>query len=80
MADGLDGEGLDLRLTPLPAPRVLARIRSHLLDRLAEHATRFGFSPEPASTTEPEIFQLKPTLYGVGVDLKALWRRLSGRK
>jgi hypothetical protein len=29
--------------------------------------------------TDPEVLQLKPQLYGVGVDLKALWHRIRRR-
>lgn len=34
----------------------------------------------PSVKQEPEVFQLKPTIWGMGVDLKALWRKFRARR
>lgn len=34
----------------------------------------------PSVKQEPEVFQLKPTIWGIGVDLKALWRKFRARR
>lgn len=40
------------------------------------------FLAAPAASSEPnleQIIQLKPSIYGVGVDLRALWRKWKSR-
>jgi len=57
---------------------VLSGIRSELADRLTE----INDAELPAAVAPPaqhdEIVMLRPNLYGLGVDLRALWRRLWG--
>lgn len=41
------------------------------------------FLMKPSADVEKkieDIIQLKPSIYGVGIDLKALWKRWKGRK
>lgn len=33
----------------------------------------------PTASVRPEVLQLKPNFHGVGIDLKALWRRMRGK-
>lgn len=61
--------------------QLLASIRVELIDRLTARRSAIAALPETAAPpVAPEIFQLKPSIYGIGVDLKALWRRLPGRR
>lgn len=60
---------------------VLANIRAQLLHQLAERQSRLRDVKQPASPAASEqIVLLRPSFYGIGIDLRALWRRLrSGR-
>ncbi len=67
-------------LGPSSVSQVLTNIKMHLLDRLATQQDKISALAESHLVQEPEVLQLKPTFYGVSVDLKALWRRISSRK
>ncbi len=81
--DTLDVEVTDFRFTPHSVEQVLANIRAQLVDRLASHRDRLRGAPSvPVATpaSREEIVILRPSFYGVGINLRALWRRLrSGR-
>jgi len=65
--------------TPLAVRSVLFAIRTQLEDRLS------AFEPQPApppanTLSNPgDIFVLKPSVWGMGIDLRALWRRFRAR-
>jgi hypothetical protein len=68
------------RFTSHAVEQVLASIKAQLLDRLATRPCKFGEAAAPTSRiAEGEILQLQPNLYGFGIDLKALWKRLRSR-
>ncbi len=57
---------------------VLSNIRTELGDRLEAMRGEAGPEDTAADDDQEEVFQLKPSIYGVSVDLKALWRKLTG--
>jgi hypothetical protein len=68
------------RFGPSSVRQVLMNIKVHLLDRLASRRDTIDSLPATHVAHEADILQLKPSLYGVGIDLKALWRRMSSKK
>lgn len=72
--DNLHVEVSTFRFNPSSVAQVLSCIRGQLLDRVARYR---GVQEAPPSTESsgPEILRLCPNLYGIGVDLKALWKR-----
>jgi len=60
--------------------QVLANIRVHILEELAQRQE--AIAAVRISKQEPgdDIILVKPQLYGVGIDLRALWRRTLGSK
>jgi AbiTii len=68
------------RFTPRTVEQVLAGIKAQLLDRLATRPHKLSQAgPSISPVAEGEILRLQPNLYGVGIDLKALWKRLRSR-
>lgn len=65
------------RCTPYAVKQVVENIRANLLERLAEQRKRYGAPVDASSPPGPEILELKPGIYGISVNLKALWRRLN---
>jgi len=68
------------RFTSPAVEQVLAAIKAQLLDRLAMRPCKHraaGTITTPLE--EKEILQLQPNFYGLGIDLKALWKRLCSR-
>ena len=63
------------QFSPSSVKQVLTNIKFQLLDRIAQQREKISDIPEVQIPQEAEILQLKPTIYGVGIDLKALWRR-----
>jgi len=61
---------------PVSISQVLTNIKVHLLDRLAAHREQIGAIALSEAPPGTEILKLQPEFYGIGVDLKALWRRL----
>ena len=73
---GLNVEVSVFRFRAGAVSQVIANIRLQLLERLAERREKLTALPEVQKPTESESLQLKPGMYGVSVDLKALWRQL----
>lgn len=74
---------LDVQVTvfefrPSSVSQVLTNVKVQLLDQLAGRREAIAALPETSTAQESEILQLKPNMYGVSVDLKALWRRFFG--
>jgi hypothetical protein len=65
---------------PGSVKQILTNIKVQLLDRIAQQQEKIKAIPDVQTPREGEILQLKPTIYGVGVDLKALWRRTFGSR
>lgn len=64
------------RMDPGSIQQVLTNIKVRLLDTIAERHDKIDAIPNVEPARGGEILQLKPTLYGVGIDLKELWRRM----
>ncbi len=64
--------------SPRIIPQVLEGIRIRLSDLLVAREKRRGggLDVEAADLTQEEIVEIKPSFYGITVDLRALWRRL----
>jgi hypothetical protein len=73
---GLDVEVSLFQFHPAAVNQVLADIKLQLLDQLAARNEAIAALPELTKPAESEILHLKPGIYGVSVDLKALWRWL----
>jgi hypothetical protein len=65
---------------PSSVSQVLTNLKVNLLDRLASRREKISAIPETQVQQKAEVFQIKPSLYGVSVDMKALWRRAFGTK
>lgn len=65
---------------PSSVSQVLTNVKVRLLDQLASRREAIAALADIREPREPEILHLKPGIYGVSVDLKALWRRLFGSK
>jgi hypothetical protein len=50
------------------------RIMNERIDALMVALAHTGETPAPPQEPTPDVLTLKPTLWGVGIDLKALWR------
>ena len=76
LREHLGVEVTTFRFSPKAIPQVLASIKAQMLDRLA---TLRDFPETPglsrAAAARDEILELRPNLYGIGINLKALWRR-----
>lgn len=64
------------RFRPSSVSQVLTNIKVRLIDRLAVRREKISAIPDIQVREEEEILQIKPSLYGVSINLKALWRRL----
>jgi hypothetical protein len=75
--NNLGVEVTTFRFSSIAIPQVLANIKAHLLDHLGRARATLESSVDMASGSarDDEILQLRPNFYGVGVNLKALWRR-----
>jgi len=65
------------RFSPQSVAQVLANIRAQLINHLATHRHQL----EEVSTAVygrqgEEIIELRPNFYGIGINLKALWRKI----
>lgn len=65
---------------PSSVSQVLTNIKVRLLDRLARQREKISAIPDIQVPQAGEILQIKPSIYGVSIDLKALWRRVFGTK
>lgn len=61
---------------PSSVRAVLPAIRTQASDRLMVHRSVLNHLKAAAKSVEPDIVELRPNFYGVGVNLRALWRRL----
>lgn len=57
---------------------VLSQIRTQLSDRLEVVRNSGVLAQVSREIKQEEILELRPNLYGIGIDLRALWRRLRG--
>ncbi len=70
-------------LSPAPSPLAPAATGSENLGGQASLAHDIATSsesvptPSPVETKKVELLTLRPTLWGIGIDLKELWRRFS---
>jgi hypothetical protein len=76
----LNVEVTTFQFRPSSVSQVLTNIKVHLLDQLAIRREKIKALPSVSIAQSPEIFDLKPSFYGMSIDLKALWRRISGKK
>jgi hypothetical protein len=67
----------EFRFTPHSVEQVLANIRAQLLDRIAGHRAQLDTPAVAVQRTahDEEVILLRPSIYGVGINLRALWRR-----
>lgn len=62
--------------SPATVPAVLEAIRTQLSDCVISRKEKLeGGNFETQKSKSEDIVQLKPNIYGIGVDLKALWRK-----
>jgi hypothetical protein len=74
--DNLGVEVTTFNFSPKAVPPVLEVIRTELSDRLMLRKNKLQrHDIESQESITEELFQLKPNIYGIGVDLKALWRK-----
>ncbi len=78
--DSLHVDVSEFRFAPLSVEQVLVNIRAHLLDRLSTRRAALERLGPKEARVETEILLLRPNLYGLGIDLRALWRRLRHRR
>jgi len=64
------------RFDPSSIQQVLTNVRVRLIESVEQRSIKIDSIPGGEPAREGEIFQLKPTLYGIGIDLKELWRRM----
>jgi hypothetical protein len=72
----LDVEVSVFKFHPASVNQVLANIKLQLLDQLAGPQEKVAALPELTKPAESDILHIRPGIYGVSIDLKALWRRL----
>ena len=78
--DNLNVEVSVFQFRPSSVSQVLTNIKVRLIDHLASRREKINAMPDNQVPQAAEILQIKPTIYGVGIDLKALWRRAFGTK
>jgi hypothetical protein len=62
--------------SPAAVPVVLEAIRTQLFDQVILRKEKLkGRKFETRKSKSDDIIQLKPNIYGIGIDLKALWRK-----
>lgn len=65
-----------LRFSPAAIPPILGSIRSQLLQYLIRNQSQLERIRTPqAATSKEDIIEIRPNLYGIGIDVRALWRR-----
>ena len=75
--DELGVEVTTFNFSPKAVPPVLEAIRTELFDGLTSRKDKIqGYDIQSEESKTEDVIQLKPNLYGIGVDLKALWRKL----
>jgi hypothetical protein len=74
--DSLGVEVTTFNFSPKAAPPVLEAIRTELSGHLMSRKDKLqGHDIESQESRTEDVIQLKPNIYGIGVDLKALWRK-----
>jgi hypothetical protein len=75
--DNLGVEVTTFRFSPTAVSQVLANIKAHLLDCLVaiESSLESALESMRAVVQDDEILELRPNVWGIGVNLKALWRK-----
>jgi hypothetical protein len=66
------------RFQPSSVSQVLSNIQSLLIDQVCSRQDKIDAISDTQLVHEGEVLQLKPSVYGVGIDLKALWRKVRG--
>jgi hypothetical protein len=77
---GMKVDVTTFRFRPESVVQVLTNIKVQLLDHVASRRAKLAGLPQADSPKQGDVLQLKPTLYGVGIDLKALWRKMTSNK
>ena len=78
--EGLNVEVSVFQFQVSSVAQVLSNIRVHVLDELASRREAFKDAQLETRDKSGEILLVKPQFYGVGVDLRALWRHVFGAK
>jgi AbiTii len=74
--DALGVEVTTFNFSPKTVPTALETIRTELSDRLMSRKDKLqGHDFESQESKTEDVIQLKPNIYGIGIDLKALWRK-----
>lgn len=75
----LDVEVSTFRFNTSAVPQVLANIKAHLLDRLVQNQDSLErvTNSSTAAPQSDEIIELRPNVAGIGVNLRALWKKLN---
>jgi hypothetical protein len=58
---------------------VLSSIRLELQDRLSKYSSRETADESQFEGRAAEVVEIRPNIYGVGVNLRALWKKFKGR-
>ncbi len=77
---GFDVDVTTFRFQPSSVSQVLANLRVHILGQLEKRRKVLALPHVRNPDFGDEILLLNPQIHGVGVDLKALWRRVFGSK
>lgn len=65
---------------PNAIPPILAVVRTQLSDHLASHKDKFDSKMKDTKAPEVEdVIELKPNFYGIGLNLRALFRKMQDR-
>jgi len=73
----LDIDVSTFEFEPRSVAQVISNVRMHALDSVCEYRDAISAIPVDSSPgPSNEILQLKPGVYGISLDLKALWRRV----
>lgn len=71
----LEVDVYSFRFSTVHLTGILSAIGMELEDHLAKLTSLQPDTSHPTAPPSEEILELKPNLYGVGIDLRALWRR-----
>lgn len=74
--ENLGVEVTTFNFSPKSIPAVLEAIRTEFTSLIISRKKKLQTSEVQVSKTD-EIIQLKPNIYGIGVDLKAIWRKFT---
>jgi len=78
LREHLEVEVYAFRFSVVHLRGVLAAIRQELADKLERSRSTLKASGTRSAESDEEIFEVRPNLWGVGVNLRALWRRWKG--